>query len=273
MRPSPLLPSMIHAALYGKLNCLDSEDALTCAVFTRLRYLPPRVLGEWLATARSHADPAARAALRTSEPVIEFWPSVKDTLRGHGSVEPDIILRFDDEILVIEAKLWSSKSQTHDGLDQLARQWRGATDHYGAHVRVSALIYLTQHLEPPKAALAESAEALKADASSLWWLSWSSLAPILEQQLTTDDRVSRVVAADLLAYLTRVGLLRFRGWRLAPRWQRDACWIYHQPTLPRFRGWRLAPRRQRDARWTYRQRRITYWRASAISNRAWRYPR
>jgi hypothetical protein len=218
------LLSMIHAALYGKLDCLDSEDALTCAVFTRLRYLPSQILGEWLTSARNLADPAAKTALRTAEPVIEFWPSIKDTLRGHGSVEPDIVLRFDDEIVVIEAKLWSSKSQTGEGLDQLARQWRSAVDHYGAHARVSALIYLTPHLEPPKAALTESAGALGADASSLWWLSWSSLVPVLEQQLTIGDRISCIVATDLLAYLTRVGLIRFRGWRLTPHWQRCAGW-------------------------------------------------
>ena len=202
--------------------------------------------------------------------MVEFWPSVKDTLRGQGSVEPDIILRFDDEILVIEAKLWSSKSQIDDGLDQLARQWRGAADHYGAHVRVSALIYLTPHLEPPAAALAESAKALGADASSLWWLSWSSLAPILEQQLTSVDRVSHIVAADLLAYLSRVGLLRFRGWRLDLRWQRNACWGYRRPAPATY--WR-APAIN-NACWTYRQRTpAVYWRALAINNPAWRYPR
>jgi hypothetical protein len=261
---------MIHAALYGKLGCLDSEDALTCAVFTRLRYLPPQILGEWLATARNHADSTARTALRTAEPIVEFWPSLKDTYRGHGSVEPDIILRFNDEVLVVEAKLWSPKSQTADGFDQLARQWYSASDHYGAHARVSALFYLTPDIEPPKRALAESAEALQANASSLWWLSWSSLAPILEQQVATGDRVSRVVAADLLAYMTRVGLLRFRGWRFAPRGQRNPCWTYRQPSPAKY--WR-APA-SHNACWTYRDPSpATYWHAYAINNQVWRYPR
>lgn len=142
----------------------------------------------------------------------------------------------------------SSKSQTREGLDQLAREWHSAVDHYGAHVRVSALIYLTPHLEPPKAALAESAEVLGADASALWWMSWSSLVPILEQQLA-GDRSTRTVAADLLAYLTRVGLIRFRGWRLIPGWQRHAGWTYHQSSP------------------------VTYWHALVINNRPWSYPR
>lgn len=238
---------MIHAALQGKLSCLDSEDALTSAVFTRLRYLQPQVLGEWFATARSYADPATRFARRTAEPEVEFWPSVKDTLRRDGWVQPDIVLRFGDEILVIEAKLWSSKSQTSDGLDQLARQWRAIVDHYGTRARVSALVYLTPHLEPPNAELAESAQALGADASCLWWLSWSNLAPILEQQRSTGDRVSLIVADDLLAYMARIGLLRFQGWRLAVEWRRDACWNY--------------------------RRRLTYWRSLASNNQAWKYCR
>jgi len=261
---------MIHAALYGKLGCLDSEDALTCAVFTRLRYLPPQVLGEWFATARNHTNPTAQAALRTGEPVVEFWPSLKDTYRGHGFVEPDIVLLFDDEVLVVEAKLWSPKSQTADGHDQLARQWRSASDHYGTHARVSALYYLTPHLEPPKGALAESANALESNASSLWWLSWSSLGPLLEEQVTAGDRVTRLVAGDLLAYLSRVGLLRFRGWRFVPHGERNPCWTYREPTPAHY--WTSSNRH--SARWIYRNPSSErYWSAFAISNSAWRYTR
>ena len=207
---------------------------------------------------------------RTSEPVIEFWPSIRDTLRGHGSVEPDIVLRFDDEVIVIEAKLWSFKSQTRDGVDQLARQWHGVHDHHGAHICMCSQIYLTPDLEPPRVALAESAEAMGVGASSLWWLSWTSLVPILERQLATGDRVSRVVASDLLAYLTRVGLIRFHGWRLDGGWQHHACWTY--PSSSPATYWRATS--IKNACWTYRQpAREMYWRATRISNQPWSYPR
>lgn len=236
---------MIHAALRGKLSCIDSEDALTCAVFTRLRYLPPEVLCEWIAGARNHVDQCAKIARRTSEAVVRFWPAVKDTYRRSGSVEPDVIVSLGNEIFIIEAKLWSPKSQT-EGFDQLAREWRGVVDHYGEDAKVVGLIYITPHLEPPTDALAESAAALGNEASCLWWLSWASLVPILERQLDT-DRVSHLVAADLLAYLNRVRLARFRGWRFLARPQ-HAVWEYHTPTSP------------------------TYWRTTVRNNQSWSYP-
>jgi hypothetical protein len=164
-------------------------------------------------------------------------------------VEPDVIVRFDDEVIIVEAKLWSSKSDSDEGLDQLARQWRGTTDHYGSRARVSALLYLTPHVEPPKDALTESALAIGDAAHVLWWLSWSTLAPILESEMAGIDRVARLVAADLLAYLTRVGVLRFRGWRLVPVWQRHASWTYR----------RLVQR--------------SYWSDHTVRNPPWRYVR
>jgi len=238
---------MIHAALRGKLSCLDSEDALTCAVFTRLRYLPPAVLCEWLAGARNHLDPAIRAVQRSSDPALEFWPAFKDTYGGRSSIEPDIIIRFEDDIFVVEAKLWSPKSQT-GGIDQLAREWHGAVDHYGVRSRVVALIFLTPHLDPPTDALSESAAVLGDDAACLWWLSWSSLIPILERQLADGDRVSRLVAGDLVAYLSRVGLHRFLGWRFSTR-RHYTPWTYRPSSQPR------------------------YWRATAINNQPWSYSR
>ena len=108
---------MIHAAINGKINCLQSEDALTAAVFGRLRYLVPSVLGEWLATARNHTDSHATWVPRASEMDVEFWPTVKDALRGRGSVQPDVAIRYDDEIVIVEAKLWSPKSAIEGGLD------------------------------------------------------------------------------------------------------------------------------------------------------------
>lgn len=238
---------MIHAALRGKLGCIDSEDALTCAVFTRLRYLPPDVLCEWLEGALNHLNPEIRGVRRSTEAVIEFWPAMQDTYGGRSSIEPDVVLRFDDEIVVIEAKLWSPKSQT-GGVDQLAREWYGAVNHYGAHSRVVALIYLTPHLEPPADDLLESAALLGDHASCLWWLSWSSLVPILERQIAAGDRVSRTVAEDLISYLARVGLIRFRGWRCTSTRQHSA-WSYRATISPK------------------------YWRLIAINNQPWSYPR
>jgi len=243
---------MIHAAINGKLDCLQSEDALTAAVFGRLRYLSLSVFNEWLATARNHLDPRASWVPRASEPNVEFWPTVKDAYRGRGSVQPDVAIRFDDEVIIVEAKLWSPKSTIEGGFDQLAREWHGTTDHYGERARVTALVYFTPHVEPPLEALDESALALGADALRLWWLSWSTLAPLLEQQVASADRVSQLVAADLLEYLRKVGLVRFRGWRLASNWRRSPCWRYQTARLaPYARYWHDYSRN--EPTWRYRR--------------------
>lgn len=217
---------MIYAALHGKLDCLRSEDALTSVVFGRLRYLPPTVLGEWLATARNHRDSQRALASSSDEAFVEFWPTLKDTRRGQGIVQPDVVIAFGNEIMIVEAKLWSSKSAANDGSDQLAREWRAVTDHHGARARVTALLYVTRHVEPPVNELKESAEALEENGDHLWWLSWSSLAPILERQIEVGDRMTKLVGEDLLAYLRAANVLRFRGWRLALPWKRNECWCY-----------------------------------------------
>jgi hypothetical protein len=216
---------MINAALHGKLDCLGSEDALTAAVFGRLRYLDPTVLVEWLALARNYSQHGRIITTNTNEPLVEFWPAVKDTLRGKGTVEPDVVINFGIEVMIVEAKLWSPKSRI-DEWDQLARQWHGVADHHGARARVTALLYVTSHVELPTAELDESAEALGVHSPNLWWLSWSALGPILERQIESGDRVSRLVAEDLLAYLRRANVLRFHGWRLAVPWGHNEYWRY-----------------------------------------------
>lgn len=247
---------MIHAAIKGKLNgtldCLRSEDALTAAVFGHLRYLSPSVLSTWLATARNHVTPSASWVARNSEPDVEFWPTVKVAHRDHRWVQPDIVMAFQDEVVIVEAKLWSPKSVTKGGVDQLAREWHGITEHYHGRAKVAALVYLTPHGVPPQQDLDESAQELGADASCLWWLSWSTLAPILEQQVANSGRMSQLVAADLLEYLHKVGVVRFRGWRLASSWQHNPCWRYRiiHP-VPYARYWHDYSRQ--EPLWRYRR--------------------
>lgn len=234
---------MIHAAIRGKLDCLRSEDALTALVFGRLRYLEPTVLAEWFAGARNYRDPARKLTSTHHETYVDFWPTLKDTLRGRGTVQPDLIVSLGDDLLIVEAKLWSSKSGVDDGSDQLARQWHGVTFHYAGRSKVAALLYITPHADPPITELGESASAMGDHAAHLWWLSWSSLAPILERQLDVGDRVSKLVADDLLIYLQEADLLRFRGWRLSPTWRFNDCWRY----------------------------RCEYWRDYSLAAPSWRY--
>jgi len=216
----------MNAAICRTLDHPQLEDTLTAAVFIRLRDLPPEVLGEWLATARNDVDPAARSAPGTAAPVIELWPAAETQVRRYGSARPTVVVRLDNEAYVIATKPSASNVQRDDEIDQLARSCAAGTDHDRTPARVAAFVHLTPHASSPRDALVESAEALGVRASKLWWLTWSNLVPVLERQIATGERASQIAAADLLAYLERVGLLGFHGWRMASRWRCNPCWTY-----------------------------------------------
>jgi len=201
---------MIEAALAGKLDCLDSEDALTAAVFERLRYLPCTVLKRWLDNSVPLKGGLSRVKPWPDQVTsYSFWPSWLDP-KG-GRVEPDLILEFDGAAVIVEAKLWSGKSDPDR--DQLARQWIVGERHFraqGRGTRLVAHIYLTAHLTFPVQELAESSMALREAGygdDHLWWLSWATLCPLLAE-LSEEH-----AAADLLRYLTEVDVASFLGWR------------------------------------------------------------
>jgi hypothetical protein len=241
---------MIQAALAGKLSCLGSEDALTSAVFGRLRYLPSSVLGRWLDTATPYSpgDNVERPWSTGLTPEYSFWPTWPDSDRER--VEPDLLLRYGDSLVVVEAKLWSGKSGTRD---QLARQWSVGVAHLGQTMRsarLAAHIYLTAHLTSPETDLAESKRELNEAGyghTHLWWLSWATLAPILA------GMPENPIASDLAHYLREVGVIRFVHWNIPAA--RLAAWRYEQ--LPSAPYWRGAHRRISD--WRYRRDVGRYW--------------
>lgn len=265
-------------SLGRKLNCLDSEDALTGTVFGLMRYLPPAVLAEWLSQAQlAHGcKEVVDVAWDRLPPLTEthFWPRYEDTLKGYGQVEPDVVLEFGRIAVIIEAKLRWGKTpavmlgQTGEETeaDQLARQAKATLDFYGHRerggVELAALVYVTAHLTSPEPDLEKSVKAIGHLGLSvpppLYWLSWSALAPLLERESARGEFPGHLIAEDLLEYLREANVLRFRGWRLDERkWQLplhetiSAGWSY-RAFGERYFG-ELA---QQDAgpAWTYRQR-------------------
>jgi hypothetical protein len=257
---------MIHAALHGKLGCLDLEDPLTAAVFGRLKYLPVQTVSDWFANARpwgTSSKPALAAFLEGAiSPNPVFWPQWPDVLRGRGIVEPDVVLLSDSGMLVVEAKLDSGKSpsvvviEEHEHpADQLARQWKAAGEVcrnrvYGALEPV-ALLYLTAHLSPPTRELDESIAAMRAHGAEpqLFWLSWSALEDPLRERIGQGAEPAAAIAKDVLAYLDEASLLRFKGWRLG---QASPVKSAHL--------WRYARRAARP-----------YWSQLGVKDQLWRY--
>lgn len=267
---------MIEAALRGKLACRDLEDALTSAVFGRLRYLPPSVLVRWFQSCRPHG--CACVDWPSETPEISFWPTWRDVLR-EGVVEPDVILHWDGFDAVVEAKLWSGKSQiveeienSYDVVDQLAREWAAALargkDDRTFHPK--AIVYLTPDPSPPDADLRASIAALRKHGHEdvrLLWLCWSALEQPLSAEVRRGEHPHAAIAADLLAYLDAVNVLRFRGWSV-PRVPSGELWSYQRAlSSPYF----AALPELGQQRWRYGSQRNGYFDGLKATVNPWSY--
>lgn len=256
-------------ALGRKLNCLGSEDALTASVFGLLRYLPQNMLVAWL----SQAQPASADAKAADMQWIHlpqlteayFWPQYEDTLKQYGRVEPDVVLEFGRVAVIIEAKLRSGKTPAvmpgemgeEQEADQLARQVKATVDFYGRNKRggieVGALVYVTADVTPPELELDKSVKAIERlglqAAPPLYWLSWSALGQLLEQQRARGEFPGHLIAADLLEYMQEADVLRFSGWRIGDG-TGSVDWRYQARTERYFSG---IPWQDPGSAWTYRE--------------------
>ena len=117
---------MLHALLHGKLDLElpephRREDALTSSVFGTLRMVEAwDVLANWLEVEPLSSEQEDTVA-------CWFWP------RLAGAVEPDVVLRFGDTLVVVEAKYRSGR---HDlsldeaderPSDQIERQYNAVS--------------------------------------------------------------------------------------------------------------------------------------------------
>jgi len=112
---------MLQALLYGKLSQEQEnlEDLLTSSVFGILEYLPPATgLIPILQLAR-FSDGSVDSVFFTMGLQIlkiEFWPTYSVEA---GSTEPDVVIWAQEpsgqrHIVLVEVKLWSSKSSRPD---------------------------------------------------------------------------------------------------------------------------------------------------------------
>jgi hypothetical protein len=229
------------------------EDALTAATLGSLRYLPAAICLQWLANARDRnrrpldLDERCASALADS---IDLWPSFD--LDG-VTVEPDAILDLPDRCIILEAKLWSGKSQTEpevneDGAvgDQLAREWvavRCAREKRGLIPVDPLIVFVTAHVLFPNEDVIESELALaKAghEGTRVFWVGWSALARVLRANRSRLSREQVVLVDDVLVYMHRAlpsGAMPFDGWTIDAPDAPDAAkamWRYFAPRRARF---------------------------------------
>ena len=211
---------MLHALLHGKLDLElpephRREDALTSIVFGTLRMVEAwDVLASWL-----DVEPLSSGQEGTVE--CWFWP------RLAGAVEPDVVLRLGDTLVVVEAKYRSGR---HDlslneaderPSDQIERQYKAVSLPPDArHVYPEGLERAVRECRQLAQAFVVDARRLRRarkeykesrarlpQGARLNLATWQALDKLLSSPPCSRSRW----ANDLRSYLRLCGLLSFHG--------------------------------------------------------------
>jgi hypothetical protein len=203
-------------------NC---EDYLTSAVFGHLRYLPPSLF--WASLFR-------RAKQSTSEGVSlnDYLSSFDCAVFSYSSVdvafwrlhpefgEPDLLLTFSHPdrqplTILIEVKLWSSKSGTGKDNDQLCRYFQALEDVAWLGRRQAVppvLIYLTPH--DSQAEIEQSLGYLTSSTDArlrFFQLQWQDVLLAARESAEVSGGWQRVLLTQVAEVLHRRQLEYFRG--------------------------------------------------------------
>lgn len=203
----------------------NSEDVFTATVFSILKNISPeKWLADWLNDA-FHTQEFTGAQFENL--VFELWPSLSPPpgLRHReGSSKPDLIIKFDDVVIMVEAKYTSplsSGTAHHSGRNQVIRFLDVANHHFGGSNLFARRVYLmTLTLDIPelinryqtKANVVqdlltfdcnrEAAERM-ADTVAVGASTWRSLSTVLARNLDAfgDNPVEEAFVLDAITYL------------------------------------------------------------------------
>jgi len=209
---------MLHALLHGKLAESNPEpqrleDALTSTIFGAIFWAEDwKLLEKWL-----DIPPSSTQRI----PVIEywFWPRL-------GPVEPDVVFRLRNVLVVVEAKYRSDRhdkspaSEEDESVgDQLVRQYESIASPVSQRkqyaeaiecaIRECQLIQLyvvDAGRQRARSEIKESARRLPPNAT-LRLVTWQSLT----RSLDDNNAVNQGWKSDLAEYLRRCGLDVFSG--------------------------------------------------------------
>lgn len=193
---------MLMAQLRGKLATdvwLGSEDLLTSAVFGTLKNLPTSITAELLS--RAHPLEGSTPLVLSGPLSWHFWP-------WWDVCEPDVVVEDEENLCIIEAKLYSEFGEDTTTGSQLRREW---TDGFRRAQRVGKqlwLVALTNHASLPEEAIRRQLARAGSESSRVCWLSWFEIGRFLDglgEELASGWR------EDLLELLSRMGLAPFDG--------------------------------------------------------------
>ncbi|UCH86638.1 MAG: hypothetical protein JSU97_09010 [Dehalococcoidia bacterium] len=193
---------MLMAQLRGKLPTdvwLGSEDLLTSAVFGTLKNLPASATAELL----SRAQPLEGSTpLLLSAPLHwHFWP-------WWDVCEPDVVVEDEENLCIIEAKLYSDFGEDATAGSQLRREWNDGFRRAQQVGKRLWLVTLTNHASFPEEAIRRQLARAGSESSRVCWLSWSEIGRFLDG---LGDELAGGWREDLLELLSRMGLAPFDG--------------------------------------------------------------
>jgi len=231
---------MLPAQLYHKvpLEFEGMEDVLTSSVFALLRYLPPSLASYLLAK-------WAYVPLQPDPPAVDFWPQYptpagfgiflspadQEEIADRGDSEPDVIIRTDEWLVLVEVKY---RSHLDPACDQLGRELAiGHRLAKGEGRRLRLLVVTADVLRPrpggqdvvvgTQRALARvrdaggsvTTEMIASVPPSLRWISWQRIYKSLSRTATRADSAAQ---PDVSAHQRRLledtcALLELRGLR------------------------------------------------------------
>jgi len=217
---------MLQALLHRKLNELEpepqrKEDALTSTVFGMLVYVEAwKTLAEWLGEYPLAPSTGHKDSFRG----YWFWPRLESAGRV---VEPDVLLRVGETLLVVEAKYRSGRHDVvvHDETDksegdQILRQYnaitvsRASRRSYSEEIEhalkkcclVQVLVVDERRIRRARREYQESRKHLPAEAT-FRLVTWQNLDRLLQKPNFSKQNWAR----ELRCYLQLSGLDTFDG--------------------------------------------------------------
>lgn len=212
------MPGMFRAIAQGKLRLpnADSEDCLTAAIFSRLSYLPSAVIMRTLSEANVGRSPLPQDPGGLLE--VQFWPtwSCSHISANSGSVQPDVLFRFERLDMIVEAKRWDDRTQS---AEQLAREWNAFEKASGLDHRPNKAVVLSiggvdydpnMHCVRRRKLASSFVEKLSSETRrkvALAFVSWLSFRRAVENLLeSASPPANSFLLRDILEILERFGV-------------------------------------------------------------------
>lgn len=209
-------------------NATDrSEDKLTGNIFGALRYMPfneglkPLLEAVTILSERSDEvkERIKRLDLTTWDDRIEFWPYDEEA-------ELDLLLSFDEIMIGVEVKLWSSLSsddseeleeeENRKKLENTKHQLGRESRVLKKKVKDSDKLALLLFIAPEDKCASICKDTLKRDKMEkgiqLGYLSWEEILVRLEQ-IENEDEFRHLILEDARNLLKRKGFERFKSFQ------------------------------------------------------------